>query len=287
MSRARFRQIARLEKLAQPYIRRNQQIEQEWQLIPLYAASHAAVLAFIIRYGDPEIGEPLSCAWERFINGPVWNECCNRWEAMALEQLGDEWKEYGDETAPRNRLARPSRSYRVVSPYGRDGVWLIGSYLRHELIASFPGVTEKKKLEGVFASAPPWLIWFTFADYTAELLDLSLPNLSSIADFARSKADFDNWCGLPSGAFVRRGWPHGPDNEPLARTDLNLLRPATQRPIIISPTTRREHNRAHAIDMNSVKPTAGWPDLILLEYLTMPVKKQVNQMQNWIQRSKN
>jgi hypothetical protein len=288
MSRARYRQIARLEKLAQPYIQRQQQIEQERRLIPHDAASHAAILAFVIRYGDPEIGEPLSCAWERFINGPVWNECCNKWEAMALEQLGDEGKEYGDETALRNRLASIPRSYRVAWPYGRDGVLIIGSYLRHELIASFPGATEKKKLERVFASAPPWLIWFTFADYTAELLGLSLPDLSSIASFARSKADFDNWCGLPSGAFVRRAWPDGPDNEALARTDLNLLRPATQRPIIISPTTRREHRRAHAIGLNShsAKSTADWPDLISLEYLTMPFKKQWNWIQNWIQNSR-
>ncbi len=206
---------------------------------------------------------------------------------MELEQLGDEWKEYGDETSPGNRLASLSRSYREVSPYRRDGVWIIGSYLRHELIASFPGATEKKKLEGVLASAPPWLIWFTFADYTAEVLGLSLPDLSSIAGFARSKADFDNWCGLPSGAFARRGWPDGPDNEPLARTDLNLLRPATERPI--NPTTRREHRRAHAIYKNSrsAKSTAGWPDLISLEYLTMPFKKQWNRRHNSVQHSKN
>jgi len=44
---------------------------------------------------------------------------------------------------------------------------------------------EKEKLEQVFASAPPWLIWFTFADYTAELLGLSLPDLSSVAGDAR------------------------------------------------------------------------------------------------------
>jgi hypothetical protein len=152
-------------------------------------------------------------------------------------------------------------------------------YLRHELIARFSGATEKEKLERDFASAPPWLIWFTFADYTAELLGLSLPDLSSVAGFARSKADFDNWCGLPRGAFVPRRWPDGPDNEPLARTDLNLLRPATERPI--NPTTRREHRRAHAIYMNSrsAKSTADWPDLISLEYLTMPFDKQMK----WIE----
>ena len=84
MSRARYRQIARLEKLAQPYIQRQQQIEQERRLIPHDAASHAAILAFVIRYGDPEIGEPLSCAWERFINTHVWKECCDKWDAMEL-----------------------------------------------------------------------------------------------------------------------------------------------------------------------------------------------------------
>jgi hypothetical protein len=279
MSQARFRQIARLERLAQPYIQRKQQIEQKWRLIPQHAASHAVILAFIIRYGDPKVGEPLSCAWERFINGPVWNECCNKWEAMELEQLDDERKEYGDETPPGNRLASISRSHRVARPYGRDGVWIIGSYLRHELTASFPGATEKEKLERVFASAPPWLIWFTFADYTADLLGLSLPDLSSVAGFARSKADFDNWCGLPRGAFVPRRWPDGPDNEPLARTDLNLLRPAIKRPII--PTTRREQRRAHATDLNSrpAKSTAGWPALIELEYLTMPFKKQMKSIE--------
>jgi hypothetical protein len=237
-------------------------------LIHIGAASHAAVLAFLIRYGEPKIGEPLSCAWERFINTHVWKECCDKWDAMELEQLGDEWNEYGDKTPPGNR-------FEFKSPYNRVGASIIGDYLRHELIASFSGATEKKKLERAFASAPPWLIWFTFADYTAELLGLSLPDLSSVAGFARSKADFDIWFGLPEGAFVPRRWPDGPDNEPLARTDLNLLRPATEHPII--PTTRREHRRAHAIYLKSrsSKSTADWPYLIPLWYITMPFEKRL------------
>ncbi len=218
---------------------------------------------------------------------PYGMSAANKWGAMELEQLRDERNEFGDKTAPENRHASKSPTYRITSPFRRDGVWIIGSYLRHELIASFPGATEKEKLERVFASAPTWLIWFTFADYTAELLGLSLPDLSSIASFARSKADFDNWYGLPSGAFVRRGWPDGPDNEPLARTDLNLLRPATQRLII--PTTRRERRPAQAIDLNSrtAKSAAGWPGLFSLEYLTMPFKKQWNPIQHSFQDSKN
>ena len=271
MSQTRLRQIAGLEKLALPYIQRKQQIEKAWRSIPLGAASNAAVVAFVIRYGDPKIGEPLSCAWEHFHHHPVWKECCDKWQAMELEHLGYKSK-FGDTPLPGN-FEFISRSYQG-SPHNRDAAMIRGMYLRHELIARFSGATEKEKLERVFASAPPWLIWFTFADYTAELLGVSLPDLSSVAGFARSKTDFDNWYGLPNGAFVPRPWPNGPDNEPLARTDLNLLRPAMERPF--NPTTRREHRRANANYMKSpsAESIKDWPDLIPLKDLTMPFKKQ-------------
>jgi hypothetical protein len=51
----------------------------------------------------------------------------------------------------------------------------MGAHLRHFVISSFPGADEKEKLDRVFSAAPPWLLWFTFADYTAALLDLTLP----------------------------------------------------------------------------------------------------------------
>jgi hypothetical protein len=35
------------------------------------AAGHAAILSFLIRYGDPRVGEPLSCAWQRFMDTDV------------------------------------------------------------------------------------------------------------------------------------------------------------------------------------------------------------------------
>ena len=274
MSQTRLRQIARLEKRAQPYLRAGRTAEAEWQTTIDGAVAHSAILAFLIRYGNPNIGEPLSCAWDRFTNTEVWKEYCDKWETMALEQLGDEWKTCGDATPPRNRYAFISQTYRG-SPYDRDGASLRGEYLRHELMARFSGATEKEKLNTVFASAPPWLIWFTFADYTAAVLGLSLPDLSSVAGFARSKADFDNWCGLPKGAFERRPWPDGPANEPLARTDLNLLRPAPPWPD--SEMTPRELKRARATYMKSdpTKRVDHWPCLVPLEFLTMPVSKSV------------
>jgi hypothetical protein len=154
-------------------------------------------------------------------------------------------------------------------------------YLRYALIARFSGATEKKKLERVFASAPPWLLWFTFGDYTAKLLGFSIPDLSSVTGFARSKADFDNWYGPATGAFVPRRWPDGPDNEPLARTDLNLLRAAMEG--LINPTTRREHRRAHASYMKSrsAESTEDWPRLAPREHLTMSIEETMERASEW------
>jgi hypothetical protein len=247
MSRVRFRQIARLEALAQPYIKRRQQTEEEWRLTRVGAAAHAAVLAFLIRYGNPTIDEPLSCAWQRCSESSAWKEYCDRFDS-------DRWPL--DEEYP-------------FRPDNRNVTQVIGMSLRHVVIASFPGADEKEQLDAVFASAPPWLIWFTFGDYTAELLGLTLPDLSSVAGFARSKANFDLWYGLPSGAFERRPWPDGPDDEPLARTDLKLLRPEMERPD--DQMTPRERRRARATYMKShpIERTDDWPWLFPAEFLEM------------------
>jgi hypothetical protein len=249
MSQILFRKIARLEKLAQPYIKRRQQTEKKWLLTRGGAAGHAAILAFLIRHGNPTIDEPLSCAWQRCSESSAWKECCDRFPSLILRPPGD-------------------TEYRF-EPNSRVGAGIYGMPLRHVVIASFPGADEKGKLDAVFASAPAWLIWFTFGDYTAELLGLTLPDLSSVAGFARSKANFDLWYGLPSGAFERRPWPDGPDNEPLARTDLKLLRPEMERPD--DQMTPRERRRAHATYMKShpIERTDDWPSLVPSEFLEM------------------
>jgi hypothetical protein len=222
MSQTRFRQIARLEKLAQPYMQRKLQSENEWQWTLQGAVANAAILGFLIRYGNPIIDEPLSCACQRCSESSAWKECCDKFPSV-LSGSG----EY------------------LLEPHDRNSAVLTGMCLRHAVISDFPGANEKEKLDAVFRSAPPWLIWFTFGDYTAELLGLTLPDLSSVAGFARSKASFDLWWGLPSAAFERRPWPDGPDNEPLAHTDLNLLRPATQWPDskMMTPVNKNERVR--------------------------------------------
>jgi hypothetical protein len=255
MSQIRFRQIARLEELAQPYIKRRRQAEEEWQSTRLGAAAHAAILAFLIRYGNPTIDEPLSCAWQRCSESSAWKECCDRFMPL---------------------IRRSSRDGGYpFKPDNRNSTAIYGWPLRHVLIAYLPGADEKEKLDRVFASAPPWLIWFTFGDYTAKLLGLTLPDLSSVVGFARSKANFDLWYGFPSGAFERRPWPDGPDNEPLAHTDLTLLRPEMERPD--NQITPRERRRARAAYMKShpIKHTDDWPTLLPSEFLEMSFEDQL------------
>jgi hypothetical protein len=155
----------------------------------------------------------------------------------------------------------------------------MGDPIRHFIIASFPGANEKEKLNTVFASAPPWLLWFTFADYSAKLLGLTLPDLSSVSCFVRSKKDFDTWWGLPTGAFERELWPCGQQEQPLARTDLNLLRPILHN--WLRAMTRREQLRQRmALEQsNRHKYQRRWPVLLPAhvlksssELLSLPLK---------------
>jgi hypothetical protein len=258
MSQGRFRQVARLEKLLQPYIKRRQQIEQEWRALHSHAANHAAILAFLIRYGNPTIDEPLSCAWQRCSEASVWIECWHRFPCCR--------------STPYCMVDNPEYPF---NPNNRHSTFQIGLPLRHVINAGFPGADEKEKLDLVFASAPPWLIWFTFADYTAELLGLTLPDLSSVRGFARTKASFELWCGFPSGVFERRPWSHGPDDEPLARTDLKLLRPGTEQ--AEKKMTPRERKRATDMKSPTIKRTDDWPELIPSEYLETALDRLVAQ----------
>ena len=168
--------------------------------------------------------------------------------------------------------------HRTSSPFSRDGVTIIGEYLRHELLERFSGSDEKEKLERVFASAPPWLVWFAFGDYTAKLLGLPMPDLATVRHFARSKEDFANWYGLPRGAFESRPWPNGPENEQLASTNLDLLHPAREKQN--HQMTRRESRRAEAAAKDLAESAEEWPILIPVEYLTMPVGDQIKSLQD-------
>jgi hypothetical protein len=240
MRQTRIRQVARLEKLAQPYLKQKRQDDREWEHTIRGAVQHAAVLAFLIRYGDPRDDEPLSSACERCASSTAWNECCQEFTRFLQDFSGKN----------------------VFRPHSSDAVGLMGDPLRHFVIASFPGADEKQKLNTAFTTAPPWLLWFTFADYTAKLLDLTLPDLSSVSCFTRSKKNFDVWWGLPTGAFEREPWPRGPQEELLARADLNLLRPIMHNSV--RAMTRREQMRQRMAleESNRNEYQRQWPDLL-------------------------
>ena len=247
MYRARSRQIARLEKLAVPYFAKKSAIERRWQDIRCGAVAHATVLAFLIRYGKPRFGEPLSVACQRVTESKAW-------------------KDFRDRFFPTPKPLHPNgrvRRGRSFEPYNRNTVLITGWPLRHLVISSFPGVNEKAKLNAVFKAAPPWLLWFTFADYTAAVLGLELPDLSRVTCFARSRDAFDNWWGLPRGSFERRPWPKSLIKDPLSGTDLSLLRPQAARQAL---TTRRERKRAVVISPQASSQDE-WPILIPLELL--------------------
>src|SRR5215472_3215744 len=72
MYQTRSRQIARLEKRAVPYMALKQANQQKWDRIRDGAVAHATVLAFLIRYGKPKLGEPLSAACQRVSESKAW-----------------------------------------------------------------------------------------------------------------------------------------------------------------------------------------------------------------------
>ena len=160
------------------------------------------------------------------------------------------------------------RRYYSFKPHTRDNVaFIVGHPLRHVLLSALPGADEKDKLNRVFKSAPPWLIWFTFADYTAKLLDLNLPDLSTVTGLERSKDIFHRWWGLPESAFECRPWPDGTDGEPLARTDLSLLGLGIGQD---APITKRERKRALANSArSSLTHQIDWPHLMSEEWLLL------------------
>ena len=52
MNQVRFRQIARLEKRALPYIKQREGIAQQLRNLHRGAVAHATVLALLVRYGN-------------------------------------------------------------------------------------------------------------------------------------------------------------------------------------------------------------------------------------------
>jgi hypothetical protein len=229
MYELRAKQITRLEKRARPFIEQRLGSAERWERVRRGALNQAVALGFLLRYGEPQIGEPLE-------------EACQR------VTKSDGWKEYQGIIPPRMTLIGYEDQF---GPWGRGSVVEIGEVLRHLFVSRLPGRSEKEKINAILQSAPPWIIWFTFADYTAAVLDLEIPDLSSVRRFARFRTVFDIWWALPSGAFERLPWSEieGCEIE-LADLDLGLLRPEPGRDRLL---TKRERKRQIAASFH-------WPD---------------------------
>jgi hypothetical protein len=76
MRRSQLRWIARLEKRAMPYIERKRRHAEE-QLASRREEWFVTVanLAFLILYGDPKLGEPLTFARQRCVESKEWKAC--------------------------------------------------------------------------------------------------------------------------------------------------------------------------------------------------------------------
>jgi hypothetical protein len=254
MYRIRSRQIARLKKSALPFIERRKGMAERWREVRRGAVAHATLIALLVRYGNPRLGEPLSCACARVVESELW--------ALFRQKF------------PPDRTILPA-SFEHSFPCTRNRVTSLGDQLRHIAIATFPGANEKEKLNNVLRSAPPWLLWSTFADYSAKLLGLGLPDLSTVSRFERSKETFHAWWGLPQGAYECRPWPHGIDGEALARTDLSLFELETGQEM---PVTRRERTRALAEASRSNLRKIDWPNLISEAHLRQDFRTSLTRL---------
>ena len=177
MTVARRRQIDRLEKLAAPRIEqirvaREQRELEISRLIYRDAEIQPANFSLIVLFGDPQIDEPLTSAWERCRNSRS-PELLHEQENM-LSYLGP--------------------------PFDRQGAHWSAHVFQHHVMPNLPANVQEK-FTPIFDRAPLWLIWFTWADATMEALAIERRDLSEIRRFRRSRDDFRRWPALPSGKF--------------------------------------------------------------------------------------
>lgn len=146
--------------------------------------NHLGSCLFLILYGDPKIGEPLTRAWQRCLEFRAWKECRER-HADIDEEV----------------------------PFYEEGARSIARYFREYILPDLPGADETEKLNAVLVKASAWLLWFTNAELTVLCLGLKLPDLSCMSRFARPR---DRVVYLPDGAFELRRLPDGVEDRILS-----------------------------------------------------------------------
>jgi len=203
MSLAR-REMDRLKKLAAPLIEPIQRANAHRcdafaKQRVRDAIVHAANLSLIVLYGDPKIDEPLSSAWQRCLESDA-------------PELGGDFKKMKD---------TPS-----IHPFDDSARWIAGRFGR-EILSQRPGTDEREKFDAILTSAPLWLLWFTWAEFTitylqlrqacariwpiiADVKNIALhcgpPHPSELANCDRSYEIRKRHPALPSGKFEKAPW---------------------------------------------------------------------------------
>jgi hypothetical protein len=186
---ARFRQTARLERLAEAYLRPKEEAASQFEeFVRNYAFKHSANLSALILYGDPKIDEPLSFAWRRCLESAEWQK--------RREKYGG-WDEYGADRG---------------DPFESFSATQIAKYFRKYFLPDLAGRDETEKFSLIFKKAPPWLLWFTYGDVNARILGIKLPDLSTVNRFIRDPRNFIN-DKLPPGPFECRLRAHGSEDQ--------------------------------------------------------------------------
>ena len=231
MMQARFRQIARLEKLATPYInRRRESTAHMLEFMRGKAFAYVSNLGLLILYGNPKIDEPLLNAWDRVRKSAAWQACrkhhpdfaeygredqgdfcepgCNDQTDFAEGECADQ--KHFSEYRGTEYFDKLSGMY-IATPFDKLGVMYIAAYFGAYFIPDLPGADETEKLNAIFEKAPQWLLWFTHCDVYGSILGLKLPDFTSAHKFARREF---KWFGaLPGGPFGWRPLPHGEMDE--------------------------------------------------------------------------
>ena len=174
MTQARRRHMARLERLAAPLLEQISVADEHGARVYGDALIHAANFSLIVLFGNPQIDEPVSVAWER---------CCKSDSPMLF-----------------NKFSNTNRLKDFGSPFDHRARWC-AQYFRERVMPQLPGANDKEKFAPIFAGAPLWLLWFTWADATMAALDLPPRDHPDIRNFLRSKDNFFRWPALPSGKF--------------------------------------------------------------------------------------
>ena len=192
MIQARFRQIARLEKLATPYINRRREGKAHMlEFMREEAFAYVANLSLLILYGNPKIDEPLLNAWDRVRKSAAWQECRNNHPNFAeygREDQGDfcegeceDQKKDFSEYHGTKYFDRLSGMY-IATPFDSLGLMYIAKYFRSYFIPDLPGADETEKLNAIFEKAPLWLLWFTHGDVYGKSLVSNCRTLQARTD---------------------------------------------------------------------------------------------------------